>query len=161
MIIIKRERKEVLKMLQRVRKIKNHELNQLLELYKQLNPDDPELIIDNELKKIWHEIMEDPNHYCLVIEDEGVIVSSCIVVIIKNLTRNARPYAIIENVVTHSQYRRKGYGTAILKKAIEIAKEKNCYKVMLATSSKDEAVLRFYEKAGFDRGEKTAFIIRN
>ncbi|NLN42473.1 MAG: GNAT family N-acetyltransferase, partial [Clostridiales bacterium] len=56
---------------------------------------------------------------------------------------------------------RKGYGTAILKKAIEIAKEKNCYKVMLATSSKDEAVLRFYEKAGLDRGEKTAFIIRN
>jgi ribosomal protein S18 acetylase RimI-like enzyme len=38
-----------------------------------------------------------------------------------------------------------------LKKAIEVAKENNCYKVMLLTSSKKEETLRFYEKAGFSR----------
>lgn len=147
-------------MIERVREIKSDELNKLLELYKYLNADDPELTIDEGLKEIWHEIMEDPNHFCLVTEDEGVIISSCILVIIKNLTRNARPYALIENVVTHEQYRKKGYGTAILKKAIEIAKEKDCYKVMLMTSRKEEDTLRFYESAGFHKGEKTAFIIR-
>ncbi|WP_281289493.1 hypothetical protein [Sporomusa termitida] len=34
------------------------------------------------------------------------------------------------------------------------------YKAMLMTSRKDEAILRFYEKAGFIRGEKTGFVIR-
>lgn len=80
--------------------------------------------------------------------------------IIKNLTRNARPYGLIENVVTHEKYRKKGYGTAILKRAVEMAKEKDCYKVMLMTSRKEESILGFYEQAGFQRGEKTAFVVR-
>lgn len=147
-------------MTERVREIEFNELHKLLELYKQLHQDDPELTIDEGLKNIWHEIMGDPNHFCLVIEDEGVMVSSCILVIIKNLTRNARPYALIENVVTHEQYRKRGYGTAILKRAIEIAKEKDCYKVMLMTSTKEASTLRFYERAGFHKGDKTAFTIR-
>ena len=67
---------------ERVREIKDDELNKLLKLYKHLNPDDPELTVDERVKQIWQAIMEDPNHFCLVIEEDGVIVSSCIMVII-------------------------------------------------------------------------------
>ena len=143
-----------------VREVRFNELEQLLNLYKYLNPDDPELPIDKQLTQLWKEILDDPNHVCLVIEEDKIIVSTCILNIIKNLTRGARPYALIENVVTHQAYRNQGYATAILRKAIEIAKEKNCYKVMLMTSSKEESTLRFYEKAGFMRGDKTGFVIR-
>ncbi len=147
-------------MIKKVREIRLNELYLLLELYKHLNIDDPEILIDEKIKSIWNEIIDDPHHCCLVIEEDGIIIASCILVIIKNLTRNARPYALIENVVTHEKYRKKGHGTAILKKAIEIAKEKDCYKVMLMTGRKEESTLRFYEKAGFHRGEKTAFQVR-
>ena len=147
-------------MIEKVRDIKSDELNQLLQLNKHLNPDDTEFTIDERVKAIWNEILENPNHFCLGIEEDGMIVASCILVIIKNLTRNARPFALIENVVTHEQYRKKGYATAVLKRAIEIAKEKNCNKIMLMTSRKDESTLKFYEKVGFHRGEKTAFLIR-
>ncbi|PKL73786.1 MAG: GNAT family N-acetyltransferase, partial [Methanobacteriales archaeon HGW-Methanobacteriales-2] len=112
------------------------------------------------LKKYWDDILSDPSLFYVVAEEEGRIVSSCNITIIKNLTREAKPYGLIENVVTHPDYRNKGYGVLVLKKAVEIAENKNCYKVMLMTSKKDEKTLHFYEKAGFDSGEKTAFIVR-
>jgi len=147
-------------MIEKVRAIKPDELGQLLELYRYLNPDDPPLVMDQNLERHWNQILADPSLHYLVIEEDGKLVSSCTLVIIKNLTRSARPYGLIENVVTHPDYRRKGYGTGVLKKAVEIARLNNCYKVMLMTGRKDDGVLRFYESAGFDRGEKTAFIIR-
>lgn len=147
-------------MIKKVRPIKYDELESLLALYKYLIPDDPKLEIDTTIEKHWNEILTDPNYFYLVVEEDEMLVSSCNLIIIKNLTRSARPYGIIENVVTHPDYRNKGYGTAILKKSIEIAQENNCYKVILTTSRKDEDTLRFYENAGFDRREKTAFIVR-
>lgn len=147
-------------MIAKVREINFSELDQLLDLYQYLNPDDPKLEKDQNLTELWQTICDDPYYLCLVIQEDGKLVSTCNLIIIRNITRNARPYALIENVVTHPDYRKKGYGTAVLKKAIAIAREKNCYKVMLMTSRKEESTLRFYEKVGFDRGDKTGFVIR-
>ncbi|MFZ5988231.1 MAG: GNAT family N-acetyltransferase [Bacillota bacterium] len=141
-----------------VRLIKFDELQGLLELYRHLNSKDPELAVNESLKGLWKDIFEDPNMYYLVIEEDGKLVSSCVLVIVRNLTRGAKPYALIENVVTHKDYRNKGYGTSILERAVEIAKDKSCYKVMLMTGRKEESTLRFYEKAGFERGIKTGFV---
>ena len=70
------------------------DLNQLLELYKILHNDEK---FDNieHLKDVWEEIFNDKNHHIIVYEEDGKIVSSCVCVIIPNLTRNGRPYAFI------------------------------------------------------------------
>lgn len=140
-----------------IRQINRDELPQLLDLYKHLHEDDPMLFVE-ELDSLWMKIYCDPNMYYLVVDIEGQLVASCVLVIIPNLTRNARPYGLIENVVTHEHYRRKGYGKEVLKRALETAWEQNCYKVMLLTSSKEEGTLLFYENTGFEKGVKTAFI---
>lgn len=147
-------------MIGNVRKVKSDELKDLLNLYKFLNPDDPELTIDESLTEHWEEIISNHDYVYLAFEEEGRIVSTCVLTIIKNLSRSARPYGLIENVVTHPDCRKRGYGTAVLKRATEIARENNCYKVMLMTSHKDEETLNFYKNAGFDDQEKTAFIVR-
>ena len=143
-----------------VRLIKFDELDDLLNLYKQLLPDDPDVYENQDLNHMWSLIYNDPNLYYIVVEVDGKIVSSCNITIIKNLTRNLRPYGLIENVITDLNYRTKGYATKALDMAICIAQDRNCYKVMLLTGSKKEETLRFYEQAGFSRREKTGFIKR-
>ena len=96
--------------------------------------------------------------YIIVAELNGKIISSCVCVIIPNLTRNQRPYAFVENVVTHSDFRGKGIATACLNYAREIAKSENCYKLMLLTGSKNENTLNFYRRAGYNSEDKKAFI---
>jgi GNAT superfamily N-acetyltransferase len=142
-----------------IRYIRKDELKDLLELYKHLNKDDPELEENERLKTLWEDVMMDSSQHYLVVEVDGRLVSSCVLIVIKNLTRGAKPYGLIENVVTHEDYRNKGYGTKLLKKALEIAREKGCYKVMLM-SGRGEETIQFYEKVGFEKDKKTGFIVR-
>ncbi|MBQ3285293.1 MAG: GNAT family N-acetyltransferase [Ruminococcus sp.] len=140
-----------------VREIKENELNELLELYTHLHePGMPENC--ERLQNAWAAICSDTNHHIIVCEIDGIIVSSCVCVIVPNLTRNIRPYAFIENVVTHAGHRGKGYATACLNYAKEIAVSANCYKMMLMTSAKTESTLNFYRQAGYNCTDKTAFI---
>ena len=140
-----------------IREISGNELNDLLELYTHLHelgiPEDSEY-----LQNTWSEICNDENHHIVVCEVDGKIISSCVCVIIPNLTRNVRPYAFIENVVTHTDYRGKGYATACLNYAKDLAIKENCYKMMLLTGSKSESTLNFYKRAGYNCTDKTAFI---
>ena len=140
-----------------VREAEQSDLDAILELYLFLHEECiPEK--DIHLRDTWMKIIQDPNHYLIVNEVDGRIVSSCVCVIIPNLTRNVRPYAFIENVVTHENYRGKGYAGECLEFARQIAEKENCYKMMLLTGSKKPETFRFYEKAGYNSSDKTAFI---
>ena len=140
-----------------IREIKDDELSDLLELYTHLHePGIPEN--SEHLRNTWSAVCKDKNHHIIVCEVDGKLVSSCVCVIIPNLTRNVRPYAFIENVVTHADHRGKGYATACLNYAKELAVKADCYKIMLLTGSKSESTLDFYKRAGYNCTDKTAFI---
>lgn len=140
-----------------VREARIEDLDELLRLYLFLHEDSiPEM--NEHLEKTWNQIIEDPNHHLIVNEIDGKIVSSCVCVIIPNLTRNVRPYAFVENVVTHADYRGRGLARECLNYAKEISEKENCYKMMLLTGSKKSEILRFYENSGYNSGDKTAFV---
>ncbi len=102
----------------------------------------------------WAELLtkfeEDEHMYLLVVEEDEKVVSSVQMAIVESLTHNVRPFAVIENVVTHGDYRNRGYGSALLREASEIAKKMNCYKVFLETGSNRESTLNFYRNNGFE-----------
>ena len=140
-----------------IREIEPHELDSLLRLYMQLHGNPfPEKT--DELRALWHRILKDPDHHIVVAVEEERIVSSCVCVIIPNLTHGQQPYALIENVITDEAFRGKGLATACLNHAREIARSANCYKMMLLTGSKEESTHRFYQRAGYNANDKTAYI---
>lgn len=140
-----------------IREIKETELDGLLRLYLHLHEQSVPEMSEN-LRNTWDSIMKDKNHHIIVKVIDDKIVASCVCVIIPNLTRGIRPYAFIENVVTDKAYRGKGYATECLNFAKEIAVRENCYKMMLLTGSKEKKTLDFYERAGYNSTDKTAFI---
>ncbi len=135
-----------------------NKLQEILDLYRYLHPKDPELKISVQIENLWKRMLENPHLFYIGTEVDGILVGTCNIAIVHNLTRGARPYGVIENLVVHPDHRRKGIGTQLLKFAISIAWKRHCYKVMLLTSRQDDAILQFYEKAGFERGLKTGFV---
>jgi GNAT superfamily N-acetyltransferase len=121
--------------------------------------DDP-LPTSDVVDAVWKQIQADDNHNCFGAFEDATLVSSCVLCIIPNLTRGCRPYGLIENVVTHTDFRRRGFGKAVLQHALRYAWNEGCYKVMLLTGRKDAGTGRFYESAGFDRHAKQAFLAR-
>ncbi len=133
------------------------ELDELLALYRTLNPDDPELEPDDVADQ-WAEMLADDGLDVVVVEEDGRLVASCVLSVTPNLTRGTRPFALIENVVTHEDYRGNGFGKQCVRRAIELADEQGCYNVMLLTGAEAEWKLSFYEDCGFDRAAKTGFV---
>lgn len=136
------------------------DLDAMLALYRHLSPRDP--VLDAEAARPDFEaLIGSPLAHLLVAQVEGALVASCLLLVVPNLTRGGRPFGIVENVVTHAGHRRRGHATALLRRAQAIAREADCYKLMLATGRTEEGVLRFYEQAGFTRrGGKTFFEMR-
>ncbi len=140
-----------------VREARREDLDAILELYLSLHETSvPEHSV--HLASVWEQILRDENHHLIVNDIDGEIVSSCVCVVIPNLTRNVRPYAFVENVITHPAHRGKGYATQCLDNAKAVAKRQNCYKMMLLTGSKEQKTLDFYTRAGYNCTDKTAFI---
>lgn len=141
----------------KIREIQKSDLKPMLRLYRQFhNTPMPEQ--SKEILNIWGEILDSKNHHVLVGEVDDRVVCSCTLVIVPNLTHGQRPFAIIENLITDEDYRKKGYARMILEHAKELSNAKNCYKIMLITGAKEQGILEFYESMGYNKNDKTAFI---
>ena len=103
-------------------------------------------------------MLDDESLEIVVVEYEDILVASCVLSVTRNRTRGARPFAVVENVVTHEDYRLNGFGKRCLEVALERAEARDCYKVMLLTGTDQEWKLEFYERCGFDREVKTGFV---
>lgn len=131
----------------------------LLELYRQLTPDDPPLEPERA-HAIWERIeANDDLRYFVAVHGQEV-VSSCNIAIVPNLTRNGASWAIIENVVTDNAYRRRGIGKRLMEMAIEFAKSRGCYKVCLLSNSTRAGAHKFYEELGFSGTAKVGFYLK-
>jgi GNAT superfamily N-acetyltransferase len=141
-----------------VRQARENDLAAVLGLMAQLNPDDA-APAPARAEATWREILARPGVETWLAEADGAVAACLTLVVVPNLSRGARPYALIENVVTDAAHRGRRIGRALLDAAVARAWALGAYKVMLMTGSKQESTLGFYRAGGFT-ADKTAFQIR-
>ncbi|MBD3353710.1 MAG: GNAT family N-acetyltransferase [Candidatus Lokiarchaeota archaeon] len=141
-----------------IRALKTEELGKLLAIYKHLHQKDADLPDLDKLKKLWNEIQNSNHFHYFGVFIHNKLVSSCTLSLIPNFTRGAKPYGLLENVVTQKAHRRKGYGKKLLKYVQKFAWNHGCYKLMLLSGRKEPYITKFYENAGFNSNIKKGFI---
>lgn len=62
-----------------------------------------------------------------------------------------RPAGLIEDIWTHEDFRKQGLGKQVVEALVEVARKKDCYKVVLICG---EHNIPFYEKCGFHPHQK-------
>ena len=147
-----------------IRELNESDLESLIKLYEQLDGKNGDFAVE-DARKIWkNEIEGNPNiKYFGAVEDSAKgqkVVSTCFVAIIPNLTRFGGAICFVENVVTDKNFRKQGLGKKVMEKAIEFAREKNCYKVILESGAWRTEAHQFYRNLGFDDTAKKSFLLK-
>ena len=142
-----------------LRRAEPGDLDALVALLAQLNPDDPPPARDR-LAAILADIVASPHFDVLVATRADAVVATCYLAVMPNLTRGGAPFAVIENVVVGATLRGGGLGRELVRFALAEAWRRGCYKTLLQTGSRDPRVHRFYLACGFSADEKTGFVAR-
>ena len=142
-----------------VREAGTADFEAVMQLYRQLHPKDP-AVENGRAAEVFADILRTPGLRLFVLEDDGVVIGTTYLNLIPNLTRGASPYAVIENVVVDADRRGRGLGKELMAGTLRAAWEAGCYKVMLATGSRNPATHAFYERCGFSPDEKAAYVAR-
>jgi GNAT superfamily N-acetyltransferase len=132
-----------------VRPAVESDLPALLDLYRELHPADP-VLPDDVARQTWKQIQAQQGRTILVAEVDGVVAGTVDCTVLPNLTRGARPFVQLENVVVAQSHRRRGIGARLLEATAELAKAAGCYKVQLHTALVRSAAHAFYEAAGYE-----------
>lgn len=132
----------------KIRSARSSDFSGLAELYRQLIPNDTPASVPVQLQT-FETMLHHPGMTLLVGIQDEVLVTTCTVIVVPNFTRGCAPYALFENVVTHGDFRGRGFGEQILKAAFDTVWQAGCYKIMLLSGINNTAAHRFYERIGF------------
>jgi predicted N-acetyltransferase YhbS len=109
-----------------------------------------ELGDDGKAAAAYAAISAQSGHSLMVIEDDGEIIGTLVLLIVPNLTHDAAPWAILENFVVDGDRRGQHVGRELLAAAVTRARAAGCYKVQLLSNNAREGAHRFYGAFGFE-----------
>ena len=132
-----------------IREATEKDISRIIELYEELTEEKIN-VPSEKIQQVFSEIIAIPNQHFLVAETNGYVSGTMFLQIMPNLSHQARPWAIIENMVTDSRYRRLGIGRLLIEHSLNLCKEADCYKVQLLSNKKRSDAHQFYRAMGFD-----------
>lgn len=142
-----------------IRSARTEDLAGILELYRELRPADPPLSPSLAQQRL-RELIENPLTHVIVVDSGEQLVGTCMLGLIPTLTNGARPFGMIEHVVTANAVRGQGIGKQMLRFVIDLAWQNNCYKVMLLSGMQRVEAHGFYENLGFRGDVEKGYVLK-
>lgn len=99
----------------------------------------------------FEQINGDPNHQLIVAEIDGRAVGTLHLIFLPSISYQGGLRAQVESVRVDREIRNRGIGSAMMKWAIECARERGAHILQLTTHSSREGAHRFYERLGFQK----------
>jgi GNAT superfamily N-acetyltransferase len=134
-----------------VRPAAEADLQRVLDLYAQPAFDADNVLPLETARALLRRFADYPDYTLHVAERDGEIVGSFALLVMHNLGHLGAPSAIVEDVVVAPTFQERGIGKAMMQFALELCRDKGCYKLMLSSNAKREHAHAFYEALGFER----------
>ena len=132
-----------------IREVQEVELPLVLDLLQEL---DSEASLSPEKRRvIWQNMQKYPDYKVYVLLLNEKIVGTFSLLIGDNLAHSGASFAVLENMVVSPDCRRQGIGKKMILQAMELARQKQCYKIMLASNKSRVQAHEFYRKLGFEQ----------
>ncbi len=131
-----------------IREAIEKDLPRILELYEELT-EEKITVSPETAHRVYAEIMAMPNQELMVAEKDNLVVGTLFLQIVPNLSHNAHPWGMLENMVVDGRYRRQGIGRLLIEHASTRCREVGCYKIQLLSHKRRTEAHKFYRSLGF------------
>ncbi len=121
----------------------------MLDLYAQHDYDDGCVLSLEAAEVIFSTTARYPFYKFYVAVVEGVVVGTFALLVMENIGHLGARSALLESVAVDPARQGEGVGQEMMRTAMQIASEHDCYKLALSSSVKRDRAHRFYEKLGF------------
>ena len=125
------------------------DLPAVLALYRELDASDATDLA--QARAIFDRMSHYPDYALHVAEADGLVLGTFALLVMENIAHAGARSAIIEAVAVAEVAQGRGIGRAMMRAALDLAREKGCYKASLSTRMSRERAHAFYESLGFDR----------
>ena len=132
-----------------IRAANAEDLPAILGLYSEPDIDDGHVLDLQSAAVLFEKLKSYPDYHIYVAEIDNKIAGTFSLAIMDNLAHKGSKSGLIESVVVSQSLQGQGIGKKMMQFAVELCREKSCYKVSLSSSLKRQNAHEFYKKLGF------------
>lgn len=134
-----------------IREADEADIPHLLALYAEPEFDGDQVISESDARRRLREIHANLDHRIYLAWRGDRCIGTFALLIMRKLTKKGRSVAIVDDVVVATGERGGGVGKEMMQEAMNIARKRGCYKLMLSSNLRREQAHRFYESLGFEQ----------
>ncbi len=128
-----------------------NDLLEVLELYETVLDKGKKVLHLNDAKILFKKMNQYPDYHIYIAKINDEVIGSFALLIMDNLAHFGTPSAVVEDVVVSEKFQNLGIGQQMMLFAMQKAKEKGCYKMVLSSNLIRTDAHRFYERLGFEK----------
>jgi GNAT superfamily N-acetyltransferase len=142
---------ELLKNGYALRPARRGDLSEVLRLYAQPDFYDGAVLSLAQAEAVFERMARYPDYKIYVAEAEGRIVGTFALLVMDNIGHMGTPSAIVEDVAVDPGLHGQGLGRTMMEYALELCRDKGCYKLVLSSNLKREKAHAFYAALDFEK----------